>query len=94
MQDRWHIEQLWRSRLQDAKLRLDFARQYLREVQRDRSDGAVPPADGNFAFEKALRAENYALAEYRRILREFANLVLEGTIPEERAAGGGKTLAL
>jgi hypothetical protein len=87
MRDRQQIEELWRRRLADAKLRLDFARQYLNEVQRDQRDGTVPAADGNFAYRNALRAENYALAEYSRILRTFTHLVVGGKTLVEAASG-------
>ncbi len=80
------LEDLWRERLNTAKLRLDFARQYMKEVQRDRNSGDIPGPDGNFAYQKALRAENTALAEYNRVLRVFTKLVVDGKIPDERAS--------
>ena len=78
------LERLWRQRMRDAQLRLDFARNYLKEVQRDFPSGTVPPPDGAFAHHKALRAENAALAEYHRVLRVYTDLVLHGTIPAEK----------
>ena len=81
---REELEQLWRSRVKDAQLRLDFARNYLAEVQRDFPPGDVPSPDGSFALQKALRAENFALAEYHRVLRMFTDLVLHGTIPDDK----------
>jgi hypothetical protein len=41
-----------------------------------------PTDDGNFALRKALRAENFALAEYHRVLTIFTDLVLRGKIPD------------
>ncbi len=57
---------------------------YLKEIQRDRAD--MPAADGDFAYRRALQAENVALAEYKRILRVFADLVVEGKTPDESAS--------
>ena len=48
----------------DAKLRLDFARNYMAEVQRDFPSGDIPESRYHFAHRKALRAENFAFAEY------------------------------
>ena len=81
--DRQALEDLWRERLHDARLRLDFARNYTKEVQRDVVDGAVQSADGAFANQRALRAENVALDRYRRTLQIYSDLVLHGEIPDE-----------
>jgi hypothetical protein len=77
------LENLWASRLQDARLRLEFAANYLKEVQGDIEADSVSVADGNFAFEKAVRAENSALAEYNRVLRIYTDLTVSGIIPDE-----------
>ena len=77
------VTELWRKRLDDAKLRVDFARQYKKEVERDFPVGSIPTADGNFAFHRALRAENVALAEYNRVLRIYGHLILHGEVPDE-----------
>ena len=61
------IEQLWRRRLDDAKLRLDYATSYAK----GRDDGW------------ARRAHETALAEYIRVLRIFTDLVVDGKIPDE-----------
>ena len=61
------LEELWRSRLADAKLRLDYATSY---AQRGSSDGG------------ALRAQAEALAEYTRTLRTFTDLVMDGRVPK------------
>ena len=78
-------------RLNDARLRLAFARNYMREVQRDMAAKDIPAPDGNFAFQKALRAENFGLAEYSRVLQIFTDLMYVDEIPDEgdwrKAAG-------
>jgi len=75
------MEAHWRSRLADAKLRLDFTRNFLQEVQRDFPLGDPSP-DGQFAYQKALRAERHAQEEYTRVLRLYTQLVLDGKIPD------------
>jgi len=84
------LEALWRSRVTDAKLRLEFARLFLKEVQTDLAANVVPMADGQFAFRQALRAENAALAEYNRVLRIYTDLTMNGTVPDEDAWHGRK----
>ena len=81
--DRDAREDLWLKRLTDAKLRLDAARDYVKQVQRDLSANEIPAPDGEFAYRKALRAENSALAECKRVLRIFTNLTENGKIPDE-----------
>ena len=79
------LEEVWRLRLSDAQLRLQFARNYMQEVHRDLQEGVIPAADGNFALERAIRAENIAIAEYSRVLRFYTDLVVDGKIPEEES---------
>ena len=88
---RQRLEALWRSRVTDAKLRLEFARLFLKEVQTDLAADVVPVADGQFAFRQALRAENAALAEYNRVLRIYTDLTMNGTVPDEDAWHGRKS---
>ena len=77
--ERQQLEDVWRGRLADAKLRLDFATTYLNEVKKDFKDAT---SDGHYAFERAVRAQNVALADYTRILRIFTDLVVHGKIPD------------
>lgn len=72
------LAQLWRGRLRDAEIRLDFALNFMAEVQRDFPH---PTVDGKNAHHSALQAEQLALAEYKRVLRIFTDLVLDGKIP-------------
>ncbi len=83
LRDREELEDRWRKRVTDAKLRLDFARNYVKEVQRDLPRGDVPAPDGDYAYRKALHVENSALAEYKRVLRIFTDLMINGKIPGE-----------
>lgn len=77
------LEAVWRSRVQNAKMRLDFARNYLKEIQRDLRKGMISSSDGHFALQQALRSERNALAEYARVLRCFTDLVVHGKTAEE-----------
>ena len=83
--DRKALEEFWLNRLHDAKLRLDFARNYVIEVKQDFSSPDIPASDGNFAYRQALRVENLALAEYQRVLRIFSDLTVRGIFPDEAA---------
>lgn len=76
--DRKAIEELWLNRLHDVALRLDFARSYVKELQRDSSS-----ADGRYLHQRALHAENSALKKYERVLRIFSDLTVYGKIPNE-----------
>lgn len=69
-----NVEEL-RNRLKDAKLRLDFARNYLKEMQADPVGGP----DGHFAYHFAIRAEAEALRDYARILRELDRVIDSGS---------------
>jgi hypothetical protein len=40
-------------------------------------------ADGHFALNKTLKAENSAMTEYNLALRNYANLALYGVVPNE-----------
>jgi hypothetical protein len=81
--DRKALEELWGQRLEDAKLQLDFARNYLAEVERDYSAGSVPINELQFAHHKALRVENLALRHYNHVRRIYTDLMVNGVIPDE-----------
>ena len=74
------LEEVWLARLRDAKLCLEFAQNYCTEVQRDYS--SLSDTDGQFALQRALRAERVALAEYNRVRRIYSDL-LKGIMPNE-----------
>ena len=87
MGDRTALETLWRQRLSDARLRLNFAVNYVNEIQRDFSSGELPAPDGRIAYHRALRAESFALREYSRALHLFADLVVRSKVPDEQLIG-------
>ncbi len=71
------LDELWR-RLKDAKLRLDLAHNYVREITEDLKDGAVPEPDGYLAYRHVLRAEDLAAQNYLSILNRYQAVVLGG----------------
>ncbi|GEM_PF-3406307 len=70
----------WRERIQSAKQRLDFARAFVEEVERDMEAGAVGRDHGDEAYSRALNAELLAIQEYAKLLEAFKNLVLQGEV--------------
>ena len=76
------MEDRWRDCVRDAQLRLAVARNSVTELHRDLESGHIPSLDGTFAYQKALRIETMALAEFCRVLRIFTDLILEGKIPD------------
>lgn len=74
---------LWRSRLKDARLRLDSARNHFREIKKDFAPGETTARFEYYAIQQALRAEMAALAEYARILAIFNDLTVNGKLPNE-----------
>lgn len=81
--DRSALEALWRNRVKDARLRLDFARSYMQEIKQDFASGDLSGPMERYAIQKALRTETVALAEYARILALFNDLVIHGKVPKE-----------
>ena len=64
-------------RVNDAKLRLDFASQYLKEVHADDRAGAIPSTDPG-ARVYATRAKREARDEYQRILKIYEEFIARG----------------
>ena len=62
-----------------APSRYRIAKSALAEAM-DALPDAAPP-DGTFAYRQSLRSENAALAEYRRVLRIFTDLTVDGKMP-------------
>jgi hypothetical protein len=77
------LAHLWKARVENVKLHLDFATQYLKEVGEDHRSGRIPSTSSD-ARENAIRAYLEAVAEYVNISRIYRDLVLRGKIPEAR----------
>jgi hypothetical protein len=81
---RQELENLWRKRLEDAKVQLDLVRNYLKEVQCDLKSGELHPSEGQYTHQWALRAETLALQHYQHVLKTLSDLLLTGKIPDEQ----------
>jgi len=79
-----NLKEMWRDRLKTAKLRLEFAASFRKEVEQDCRSGTVATPDGDFALRKALVAESVAREEYVTVLDMFAKLGIEGEGPDNR----------
>ena len=79
--ERIQLENLWRNRLRETRQQLDSARILTNALLRVTKDVESP--EGKLAYQQALNVESMALAEYRRALHIFAELVLDGKVPDE-----------
>lgn len=61
----------------DAKLRLDFASQYVEEIDSDFRSGLTPSPNSSDR-ERATRAQNSAHEEYLRVLKIYEDFVARG----------------
>lgn len=78
------LEELWRTRLADAKSRYMATVDRFRNAAEHLRTQQMPPPDGGFAVHVAITAETHARQEYMRVLRVFTDLLLYGTVPQER----------
>lgn len=81
--DRKVLEELWRQRLNDARLRVDFAVDFAAEVHGEHPSGDIPESEYHLAQQQALRGENFAQAQYNLVLRSYTDLLVHGIIPDE-----------
>jgi CheY-like chemotaxis protein len=77
--DRQRLEDLWRSKLEQAQLQYRDATGEYRKLLADNLERPFPAPDD--AVVMARQAESEALAEYTRVLRIFNELVLHGRPP-------------
>jgi len=78
--DRRALVEMWRIRLEDVRTRHKTAHAAVDDARELQSQ--IPSPDGSFALQHALLAEHRALAELRRVLTVFSDLVCHGKIPE------------
>jgi len=79
------LEDRWRRQVQFAYSRYQTAKEAVNEAREIRAD--APSPDGVFALSHALRIEAAALAEYKRVLQMFTDLLIDGKIPREERTG-------
>jgi len=82
------IDALWR-RLEDAKLQLDLAHNYLKEVKKDRLSGDIPAPDADYAYGHALGAEQAAVEHYLLVLNTYKATVYPDAEKSAGLAAGG-----
>ena len=78
---RQELEDIWRSKLEEAQLHYEAAREEYRKLLRETPDGSPNP-DSPQA--RACQRESEALAEYTRVLRIFTDLTIHGKRPEKQ----------
>ena len=77
------LHEIWRVRVLKANEQYRFASAHYRNTQARYVSQEMPSADGSYALQQALRLENQARAEYRKVLRTFVRLVLHGDVPKD-----------
>jgi len=82
---RQSLEDVWRERAQVALTRYRAARTTTAELRAQHAEWLTPTPDGSFAVTRALRVENAALSEYRRVLVIFNDLVIHGKMPPDES---------
>lgn len=84
---------LWKTRLEDARLRYDFARNYVEELQKRCIFKVEQPGERQVSlqelektetYQTALQGESLALAYYRYVLRVFTALTIDHKLPNEK----------
>jgi hypothetical protein len=76
------MEDIWRERVREARDRYTQAAELFRATW-DKHFDTQMNRDGVPAIQRAREAESRALAEYVRVMKIFANLVISGQIPPE-----------
>ena len=79
--NRRYLEDLWSSRLAEARERYRVAQEECKAAAGAPSD--LPSPDGSLSYRHALRAETAAVKEYARVLRIFTDLTIHGTVPPD-----------
>jgi hypothetical protein len=70
-------------RFNEAKLRLDFARAFVKDLSEGCELGVIPTSDAVSAYRRALEREREALAEFEKTAEILEDLIIYGTIPDE-----------
>lgn len=69
--------------MEEAEEHLAQARSDVKKFKAEIQSGNCQTADVHYAYQKALRTENFALAKYAKILTVVADLTLFGKAPDE-----------
>lgn len=74
------LDLLWH-RLEDAKLQLEFALSYLKEIRADQLCGDIPAPDGYYALRNALAGEEEAVTRYLCALHDLKAALALDRVP-------------
>ena len=77
------LQVLWNTRLEEAEEHLARARSDVTKLKGEIQSRDSRTADIHYAYQQALRAENFALANYAKILTIVADLTLGRTVPDD-----------
>lgn len=80
---RQQLENFWREKLQQSRTRFEAGKEHAKQAITERNEALTPSSDGAFAVSQSSQAESRALAEYRRVLLLFTDLVVHGKMPPE-----------
>lgn len=81
---------LWKTRLEDARIRYDFARNYVEELRKQCAYKTALPGkrqvyleelEKTESYQTALQGEGLALDYYRYVLRVFTSLTIDHKLP-------------
>jgi hypothetical protein len=78
------LEDVWRERLREARLKYEEAAKAFRATWGEHFESR-PTADPTLAIQQARNIESQALSEYMRVLEVYADLVVNGKLPPEDA---------
>jgi hypothetical protein len=81
---RLELEDQWRERVMSAQSEFDLAVAQFRAALEDRRNWHLRAPDGSAAIRHARLRESAARGEYARVLGIFSELLIHGTIPDER----------
>lgn len=79
--NRWELEEIWRSKLEQARRRYGDTLEACRELSAHVFDSASP--DPASVLTRAQEARFEALTEYLRMLQVFTDLTVYGKPPED-----------
>jgi len=80
---RRELEDLWRSKLEQSRLRYSAATEEYRKLLRETPEPVAPRPDSPLAH--ARQRESETLAEYARVLGVFTDLAIHRKPPEEQS---------
>ena len=76
------VEDLWRARLREARLRYEEASKAFRATFGEHFEHRLA-SDPTYAIQQARKTETQALAEYMRVLKIFTDLTVHGKMPPD-----------